>query len=135
MGSTQGNGSARPSQGLEDNLKKAVSEMLILKILSEQPRYIGEITEIIKRRNSGAVEIVCPYSAIYRLLAQNYITELKKCIAPDGRRRQYYFISESGKTYLHNLTEYYEVFANGVQAILYPDRASGQEASPLRQAE
>ena len=31
--------------------------------------------------------------------------------------------------------EYYEVFANGVQAILYPDRASGQEASPLRQAE
>lgn len=135
MRSTQGNGSGHPNQGLEDNLKKAVSEMLILKILSEQPRYIGEITEIIKRRNSGVFEIVCPYSAIYRLLAQNYITELKKCIAPDGRRRQYYFVSDAGREYLHSLTEYYEVFANGVQAILYPDRASGQEAAPLRQAE
>ena len=135
METTQDCGSNRSNQGFEDNLKKAVSEMLILKILSEQPRYIGEITEIIKRRNGGVFEIVCPYSAIYRLLAQDYITELKKCIAPDGRRRQYYIISDTGREHLHNLTQYYEVFASGVQAILYPDRASGQEASPLRQAE
>lgn len=113
--------------GFEENLKKAFSEMLILKVLSEKPRYIGEITEIIKHRNNGVFEIVCPYSAIYRLLDQKYIEELKKCIAPDGRRRQYYFISDLGKQHLNNLIQYYEVFADGVQAILHPERRPESE--------
>ncbi|MDO5548600.1 MAG: helix-turn-helix transcriptional regulator [Eubacteriales bacterium] len=113
--------------GFEENLKKALSEMLILYVLSEKPRYIGEITETIKQRNNGVFEIVCPYSAIYRLLDQEYITELKKCIAPDGRRRQYYVVSDIGKEYLNRLIQCYEVFTNGVQAILYPERTAESE--------
>ncbi|MGN1014304.1 MAG: PadR family transcriptional regulator [Butyricicoccus sp.] len=98
-------------------MKKAVSEMLMLFALNEQERYIGEITDELSRRNGGAFEIVCPYSAIYRLLDQEYIEERKKRIAPDGRRRQYYTITPKGRTYLQELLERYALLIAGIQHI------------------
>ncbi len=104
--------------GLEENLKKAVSEMLILYTLDGEERYIGEITDYLKECNGGVFEIACPYSAIYRLLKQDYIEELKKRVAPDGRRRQYYTITPCGKEYLEALLKCYTRFSAGVQDIL-----------------
>ena len=109
--------------GLEENLKKAISEMLILYTLDGEERYIGEITDYLKEHSGGIFEIACPYSAMYRLLKQDYIQELKKRVAPDGRRRQYYTITPRGKEYLTALLRCYTCFCAGVQNIISAQNA------------
>lgn len=118
----QNNVKSGSAAGLEENLKKAVSEMLILYTLNGQERYIGEITDYLREHNGGIFEIACPYSAIYRLLKQDYIEELKKRVAPDGRRRQYYAITPRGKEYLKDLLQCYARFSTGVQKIIGPSK-------------
>lgn len=103
---------------LEENLKKAVTEFLVLKILSERECYIGEISEEIARRSGGVITIVFPYAAIYRLLDNGYLTEVRKRLAPDGRRRQYYQITDFGRKYLNELEQLYHRMISGISAIL-----------------
>lgn len=103
---------------LEENLKKALTELLILHLLSEKEYYIGELTATLKEKSHGALSIVFPYGAIYRLLQSGYITESAKRNAPDGRRRQYYQVTDAGKTYLSQLKQVYTSFSRGVEAVL-----------------
>ncbi len=103
---------------LEENLKKAVTEMLILHLLSERECYIGELITAISEKSRGVLSIVFPYSAIYRLQQSGYLTESCKRIAPDGRRRQYYVITNAGKAYLRQLLETYDRFSKGIESIL-----------------
>jgi len=85
----------KPEQpfSLEENLKKAVTEMLMLYLLSQKECYIGELTETLSQKSEGALSIVFPYGAIYRLEQEGYIADCGKRNAPDGRRRQYYRIT------------------------------------------
>lgn len=103
---------------LEENLKKALTELLMLSLLSQREYYIGELSATLHEKSGGALTIVFPYSAIYRLLESDYITECKKRNAPDGRRRQYFGITEKGRAYLQQLLEIYERFSGGVAAVL-----------------
>jgi len=103
---------------LEDNLKKALTEMLVLKLLSQREYYIGELTAQIKQKSAGALVIVFPYGAIYRMTRCGYIAESKKRNAPDGRLRQFYVITDQGKAYLAQLLEEYQNFSQGVQKVL-----------------
>lgn len=103
---------------LEDNFKKTVAELLVLHLLSEQECYIGELANMIRTRSHGLLSIVFPYAAIYRLLEHGYIVEVKKRIAPDGRRRQYYKITDTGLVYLNTLKETYERMTHGVADVL-----------------
>lgn len=103
---------------LEENLKKALTELLILRLLMDRDYYIGELTETLKARSNGVLNIVFPYSAIYRLQQDGHICEKEKRNAPDGRRRQYYQITESGRTYLRQLITIYTAFSSGVNMIL-----------------
>lgn len=109
--------SRRPS-GLEENLKKALTELLILFLFNEQEHYIGELSPLLEQRSHGTLSIVFPYAAIYRITKAGYLTETKKRNAPDGRLRQYYKITESGQTYLSELLSTYHIFFQGVNAIL-----------------
>lgn len=106
------------SSSIKDNLKKALTELLILFLLSEQDRYIGELTTLINQRSNGALAIVFPYSAVYRLQESGFICELGRRIAPDGRRRQYFAITEAGKAYLDQLLQVYTQFSKGVESVL-----------------
>ena len=110
--------SRRFTTSLEDNLKKALTELLVLKLLSIREYYIGELTTEIKEKSGNALVIVFPYGAIYRMTRCGYITESKKRNAPDGRLRQYYAITETGRDYLAQLLEEYERFFNGVTNVL-----------------
>lgn len=103
---------------LEDNLKKALTELLVLNLLSQKEYYIGELTSQIKEKSSGALVIVFPYGAIYRMSKSGFITESEKRTAPDGRLRQYYSITEKGKNYLNQLMEEYQRFISGVSAVI-----------------
>lgn len=106
------------SLGMEDNLKKAVTEMVVLSLLSREDMYAGQITQAIEDHSGGAVNIVFPYSALYRLISAGYIWEAYKNTAPDGRRRQYYQITEQGRDYLADLLDVYQRFTGGVDVLL-----------------
>ena len=113
-----GSADSENSLSLEDNLKKALTEVLVLHLLSAKDCYIGELTAAIHDKSHGAMTIVFPYSAIYRLEQSGYLTESGKRNAPDGRRRQYYRITDTGRAYLGQLKEIYARFSNGVADIL-----------------
>ena len=103
---------------LEENLKKALTELLVLHLLSVKEYYIGELTAVIHKKSGGALSIVFPYSAIYRLQQSVYLAESEKRIAPDGRRRQYYCITHNGRNYLAQLKTAYVRFSQGVADVL-----------------
>lgn len=108
----------RSALGMEENLKKALTELLVLSLLSKREYYIGELTAALHEKSGSILNIVFPYGVIYRLSRVDYITECKKRIAPDGRLRQYYRITEDGKEYLAELMEVYRRFSQGVENIL-----------------
>lgn len=103
---------------LEDNLKKALTELLVLKLLSVRDHYIGELTSVIREKSGGALVIVFPYGAIYRMTRSGYIAEGSKRNAPDGRLRQYYTITAKGRAYLAQLVEEYGLVEEGVENVL-----------------
>ena len=106
------------SSSLEENLKKALTEMLLLCLLSTKECYIGELTAMLRDKSNGVLSIVFPYSAIYRLEQSGYLVESNKRIAPDGRRRQFYRITDAGRIYLDQLTTIYSRFTKCVSNIL-----------------
>lgn len=103
---------------LEENLKKALTELLILQLLSAKEYYIGQLTATLHEKSGGTLSIVFPYGAVYRLQQSGYIAESEKRCAPDGRRRQFFKITQKGSSYLQELLEVYRKFAKGVSAVL-----------------
>ena len=109
---------SRPTSGLEENLKKALTELLILFLFGEGEHYIGELSPLLEARSHGTVSIVFPYAALYRLTAAGYLTESEKKTAPDGRLRQYYAITPAGRAHLQEMLATYHQFFQGVSNIL-----------------
>ncbi|NCE64031.1 PadR family transcriptional regulator [Pseudoflavonifractor sp. 524-17] len=105
-------------EGLEENLKKGSSELLILFLLREQEMYINEMAERLSQRSGGRLNISFPYAIIYRLLDAHYIELGAKTAAPDGRRRQYYRVTEAGCAYLEELLAVLDRFMGGVYQII-----------------
>ncbi len=123
MRHSKGEQSAPRANSLEDNLKKALTELLILFLFSEEEHYIGELAPLLHTRSHGVLTIVFPYAAIYRLTQADYLAETKKKTAPDGRLRQYYHITKKGRAHLQDLLATYRTFFQGIDDIL-----SGKEA-------
>ena len=101
---------SRPTSGLEENLKKALTELLILFLFGEGEHYIGELSPLLETRSHGTLSIVFPYAAIYRITAAGYLTESEKKTAPDGRLRQYYAITPAGRAHLQEMLATYHQF-------------------------
>ena len=108
----------RPATMLEDNLKKALTELMMLTLLAENDRYVGELSAVLREKSAGVLNVVFPYGAIYRLERSGYVCELGTRSAPDGRRRQYFGITEEGRAYLAQLLETYERFSASVALVL-----------------
>lgn len=108
----------RKPNGLEENLKKALTELLILFLFGEKEHYIGELSSLLEERSHGVLSIVFPYAAIYRITQAGYLKETQKKTAPDGRLRQYYSITETGRAHLQELLTTYHLFFQGVNDIL-----------------
>lgn len=110
----------RTSIVLEDNLKKALTELLVLSLIEEQDRYIGELSPEIEERSRGVIHIEFPYAAIYRISKAEYIAECQKKVAPDGRLRQYYTITDKGRAYLEELRSSYSQFIQAANQVMTP---------------
>ena len=108
----------RTSASIEDNLKKALVEMLVLALLHEREYYAPELTQALTERSGGAVNITFPYAILYRMIDQGYIQELPKRKAPDGRRRQYFGITDAGRRYFQETWDVYKAFTAGVDLLV-----------------
>ncbi len=117
--------------GMENNFKKAITELLVLYLLNEREMYINEITNELSRRSEESFQIVFPYAVIYRMLNFGYVIETQKHHAPDGRLRQYYGITEVGTSYLEELLASYLRFSDGVAKIL-TSSLRGRALRPLQ---
>ena len=103
---------------LGENMKKALTEMLVLRLLSERDYYIGELGDTLRERSGRALNIVFPYASSYRMEKYGYLYECEKRIGPDGRRRQYLAITDERRVYVDRLIKTYAVISNGVQQVL-----------------
>jgi PadR family transcriptional regulator PadR len=103
---------------LEENLKKALTELLILHLLNIREYFIGELSEALKEHSCGVLKISFPYSAVYRLQQDGYILDTAKRVASDGRRRQFYCITQQGREYYERLLASYRYFISGVNTVL-----------------
>lgn len=111
---------------MEENLKKALSEMLVLALLHERDYYALELAPTIMERSKGAIVITFPYAILYRMIEQQYIQELPKRIAPDGRRRQYFGITEMGRDYFRQIWTVYKAFTSGVDQLVASILSAGE---------
>lgn len=102
---------------MEENLKKALSEMLVLALLHERDYYALELAPAIAERSDGAIVLTFPYAILYRMIDQEYIQEMPKRIAPDGRRRQYFHITDAGRVYFKKIWAVYQRFIVGVDLL------------------
>ena len=103
---------------LEEHLNRALTELLLLHLLDQREQFVGELNEALLAHGRSETPAQFPYSVFYRLLQAEYILESRKRIAPDGRRRQYYTITDAGKAYLTELLAIYNRFSASVSAIL-----------------
>lgn len=106
------------SQGMEENLKKAVIEMLVLLLLNQEDMHSVQITQALEERSDEAMNLSFPYALLYRLIESGHIREAYKKIAPDGRRRQYYQITEEGQQHLAALLTAYRRFSENMERLL-----------------
>ena len=108
----------RTAGSMEENLKKALVEMLVLALLHQREYHAPELTQALADYSGGAVNITFPYAILYRMIEQGYIQELPKRKAPDGRRRQYYGITLSGQRYFQENWAVYKAFTAGVDRLV-----------------
>ena len=103
---------------MEENLKKALSELLVLALLHERDYHAPELTAAITERSGGAISITFPYAILYRMIDGGYIEEKPKRVAPDGRRRQYYGVTQAGRAYFREIWRTYKTFTAGVDHLV-----------------
>ncbi len=106
------------SQSMEENLKKAVIEMLVMLLLDEEDMHSAQITQTLEERADESLNLSFPYALLYRLIECGYIREAYKKNAPDGRRRQYYQITEEGRNHLSVLLATYRRFSENMERLM-----------------
>ena len=105
------------SAKMTENLKKALTEMLILSFLSKKDMTIYEILTILDKKSNGICRIQYPYGVIYRMSDRGYIEIAGKAVSND-RRRIHYRITDLGREYLSKITDEYRNFISGMNMIL-----------------
>lgn len=106
---------------MNDLLKKATTEMLVLFVLRQKPMYTYEMMSTIERLSEGKLTFNTLYQAIYRLRDFGYISESEKVLSEDNRMRIYFSITEPGKNYLKDLIVEYQNFIDTISLIFSKD--------------
>ena len=114
------------SAKMPENLKKALTEMLILSFLNKKDMAIYEILNILDKQSNGICRIQYPYGVIYRMSDRGYIEIAGKAVS-DDRRRIHYRITDLGKEYLDKITQEYYNFIEGMNLIIQYIDSIGKE--------
>lgn len=103
----------------KSNFRRGSVELLILHLLQEKDYYGYELSQNIRNRSEGIIDIPVGslYPALYKLIDSGYISDYKKQV---GRRlvRVYYHIEASGLERLELLLNDYYATNRGIQSVL-----------------
>lgn len=95
-------------EGIQENLRRGLTEMLILCMLLEEDRYGYQLQIALKERTGGLFELTTAslYGPLYRLAAKGYIVEYVVVVG-ERRSRNYYQITDEGRSYYKLMVEEY----------------------------
>ena len=105
---------------MQDMLKKATTEMLVLFMLRQRPNYIYQLTQEIERLTDKQLKFNTLYLAVYRLEANGHICISEKR-AEGSHLRVYYAITPQGETYYQALKQTFVSFTGVIYHLLALD--------------
>ena len=102
-----------------DELKKGTAEMLILSVLSRQPRHGYEIAKEIGRRSGQGVHFRAAslYPLLYRMEQRKWIEGEWRQEA-GKRRRRYYRLTASGRRVLADQVKGWRSFVSAIEQVV-----------------
>ena len=105
--------------GVSENLKRGVTELVLLGLLAQRDMYGYEMSQELQTRSGGKfiLQESSMYPALYRLEDKGYITVTKQQVGK-RRTRMYYHLEPSGRDYLQSSVTEYLSMQEGIRAIL-----------------
>lgn len=104
----------------ERQMKKGVLDMLVLKLLREEPKYGYQLIMEMKEKSSGTFLLKegTLYPILYRLEDEGFVES--KWSEPEGKQvaRKYYVITEQGKIALEEISAIWEQISQGIIQIM-----------------
>lgn len=112
-----------------DNFKKGIVELLLLKIISTGDCYGYEIGQTLKKLSDNTINLNegSMYPVLYKMLGKGYISDYK---IKSGQRmeRVYYHLEDKGWEVLKEQISVYKDFVDNVMAVLdYEKKENIQE--------
>ena len=114
-------------QDIEENFKRGVIDMIILKLLSQGDMYAYQMASVITEQSGGKIEVKLGtvYGPLYRMINRGYISEYKELVGK-RRTRVYYHIEPAGLEYLNMSVEIYCNINYAVQKMI-TDKSKRQD--------
>ncbi len=106
------------SANIQVSLKKATTELIVLSLLREKPRYTYELMQEVERRSGGVIVFNTMYLTIYRLRDFGYIREHEKVVSADNRVQIYFAITDRGRGYLERISWEYRRYVDALDRVL-----------------
>lgn len=105
--------------GVSENLKRGVTELVLLSLLSQQDMYGYEMSQELQTRSGGKfiLQESSMYPTLYRLEDKGYITVTKQQVGK-RRTRMYYHLEPCGLEYLQGSLAEYLSMQEGIRSIL-----------------
>ncbi len=103
---------------IQVSLKKATTDLIVLTLLREKPRYTYELMQEAERRSGGVIVFNTMYLSIYRLRDFGYIRQHEKVVSADNRVQIYFAVTEAGLDYLERITREYRRYTDALDRLL-----------------
>lgn len=104
----------------ERQMKKGVLDMLVLKLLEEEPKYGYQLITEMKEKSDGTFFLKegTLYPILYRLEDEGFVES--QWSEPEGKQvtRKYYVITEQGRSALEQIYAVWEQINKGVGQIM-----------------
>jgi PadR family transcriptional regulator, regulatory protein PadR len=109
-----------------DQFRKGTTDIILLSILSERPMYGYEIIQELERRSQGYFTFKegLLYPALHELEKDGMVSSDWQ-ETPQGRRRRYYSLTESGRAALAPAVQEWTTFTANLLSLLKPASAGG----------
>lgn len=105
--------------GVSENLKRGVTELVLLSLLAQRDMYRYEMSQELQARSGGKfiLQESSMYPTLYRLEDKGYITVIKQQVGK-RRTRMYYHLEPTGRDYLQSGVKEYLSMQEGIRGIL-----------------
>lgn len=103
--------------GIQENLKKGTSELVILFLLQKEDMYGYQLSQELTRRSQELFKMPegSMYPTLYRLIEKGAVSDRQEIVGK--RLRKYYHLEPKGVEYLNQLQEEYRLVNLGIQNI------------------